>query len=246
MAEFVITRDEEYLEHHGIEGQKWGVRRFQNKDGTRTAAGKKREAAARETDSMSDDELRNKINRMQNEQNYRRIMANRNQSKVPSRLKAASDIMQIAGSTLEIGNAIANAGRPSNQEIDQNMRLSKEQKEAMKEQNKVYKEQMGAVKGVVNDTRRITDGTRNLSDRFSKSKDDPKVTSDLDKMSDAELKKQINRLLLEEQYDRLAAPKNVSRGEKFVNNVLPVIATTVGIAGGIASLILNIQTLRGK
>lgn len=32
----------EYLEHHGIKGQKWGVRRFQNKDGTRTPAGKKR------------------------------------------------------------------------------------------------------------------------------------------------------------------------------------------------------------
>lgn len=31
------------LYHHGIKGQKWGLRRFQNKDGTRTAAGKKRE-----------------------------------------------------------------------------------------------------------------------------------------------------------------------------------------------------------
>lgn len=33
---------EEYLVHHGIKGQRWGVRRFQNEDGTRTAAGKKR------------------------------------------------------------------------------------------------------------------------------------------------------------------------------------------------------------
>ena len=30
------------LYHHGIKGQKWGVRRFQKKDGTLTAAGKKR------------------------------------------------------------------------------------------------------------------------------------------------------------------------------------------------------------
>lgn len=30
------------LRHHGIKGQKWGVRRFQNKDGSLTPAGKKR------------------------------------------------------------------------------------------------------------------------------------------------------------------------------------------------------------
>ena len=30
------------LTHHGIKGQKWGVRRYQNADGTLTAAGKKR------------------------------------------------------------------------------------------------------------------------------------------------------------------------------------------------------------
>ena len=28
--------------HHGIKGQKWGIRRFQNEDGTLTAAGRKR------------------------------------------------------------------------------------------------------------------------------------------------------------------------------------------------------------
>lgn len=32
------------LVHHGVKGQKWGVRRYQNKDGSLTAAGKKRNA----------------------------------------------------------------------------------------------------------------------------------------------------------------------------------------------------------
>lgn len=31
-----------YLMHHGVKGQKWGVRRYQNSDGTLTEAGKKR------------------------------------------------------------------------------------------------------------------------------------------------------------------------------------------------------------
>lgn len=34
----------DYLAHHGIKGQKWGVRRFQNPDGSLTEAGKKRQA----------------------------------------------------------------------------------------------------------------------------------------------------------------------------------------------------------
>ena len=33
---------EQYLQHHGILGQKWGVRRYQNKDGSLTAEGKNR------------------------------------------------------------------------------------------------------------------------------------------------------------------------------------------------------------
>lgn len=39
-----MTEYELYLQHHGVKGMKWGVRRYQNKDGSLTNAGKRRQA----------------------------------------------------------------------------------------------------------------------------------------------------------------------------------------------------------
>ena len=93
------------LYHHGVKGQRWGIRRYQNKDGSLTNAGKRKAAKMKkeysnltgkqlrqlpskktssETPStkkktiseMSDDELREKTNRYILEKNY--IDAKRN------------------------------------------------------------------------------------------------------------------------------------------------------------------------
>ena len=40
---------EDYLAHHGIKGQKWGLRRFQNEDGSLTALGRERRGLSPET-----------------------------------------------------------------------------------------------------------------------------------------------------------------------------------------------------
>lgn len=38
----INVTDDYYLEHHGIKGMKWGIRRYQNKDGSLTPEGRKR------------------------------------------------------------------------------------------------------------------------------------------------------------------------------------------------------------
>ena len=80
---------DDVLIHYGILGMKWGVRRYQNKDGSLTSAGKKRygnnddikdsqqknteEPKKKSVKDMSDEELRREVNRMQLEQNYLRM-----------------------------------------------------------------------------------------------------------------------------------------------------------------------------
>lgn len=51
--------NERYLVHHGILGQKWGVRRYQNEDGSLTAAGKKRYDTGHTSSSASNSSKKN-------------------------------------------------------------------------------------------------------------------------------------------------------------------------------------------
>lgn len=80
------------LYHHGVRGMKWGIRRYQNKDGSLTAAGKKRYSD--DVKNMSTDELRKKVNRMNMENRY--IDLTRSPS---SRVSRTSDSVEKASKT---------------------------------------------------------------------------------------------------------------------------------------------------
>lgn len=105
------------LAHHGIRGMRWGVRRYQNKDGSLTSAGRKKMAKLdkeyskltgqkRTTESpntrlskMTDDEIRARINRINLERDYLDLINNQDsinkQSKGKSFIKTVrSDVIK--------------------------------------------------------------------------------------------------------------------------------------------------------
>lgn len=105
--DYVLHNGELY--HSGIKGMKWGVRRYQNKDGSLTPEGRKRYnkesgESKTETDAtkkrsvkkMSDDELKKRIERLKLEQEVKKL-----ESQTTARGKAfVMDVLEASGKNI--------------------------------------------------------------------------------------------------------------------------------------------------
>ena len=93
------------LYHHGILGQKWGRRRFQNEDGSRTAAGKHREV------EKSEDYVKSRENKNKSPQG----LSNEELRKLNERLKLEAEYKNLTTKKIEksesfVKKAIRSAG----------------------------------------------------------------------------------------------------------------------------------------
>lgn len=125
------------IKHHGIKGQRWGIRRFQNSDGSLTESGKKRlaklEEKAHKHDAeikklkgnnkpptanphgkksvfdMSDKELQKEIDRLNLEKRYKDYMKELYPSTNPGRKQHLIDGRKVASDVLN--TAVTNVGK---------------------------------------------------------------------------------------------------------------------------------------
>ena len=204
------------LKHHGIKGQKWGVRRFQNKDGTLTAKGKKRYSdSSEDIKNMSDDELRSRINRLRNEKKYIDLT------------KKTSKVSKIAGDIQKKGDVASKA-------IDTQKNVSK-----MKGVDISRLETAGQGVKVISKSASMA---KKIDKMASEPKHVKKAVEKLNNMSDDELRTIVTRLDLEKQFSDISRETR-TRGKVTVGEVLDVAGDALAIAASITGIAVGVKAL---
>lgn len=184
MVNNVIVGGELY--HYGKKGMKWGVRRYQNKDGSLTAAGKKR--YYKEADKAG-----------YHEESYS-------------------------------GRRYKTTKKGKTETFDANP-------------DQWIKDDLTRSRRLVDESYQMSGKLKNINDKALKNQ--PKTKMDLSNMSDKEMREQINRALLEKQYNDMFAPQNTNRGREYAGKILETAGDILAVTGSALGIALAIKELRG-
>lgn len=207
--QYKITRN---LEHSGIKGQRWGVRRFQNEDGTLTEEGKKRYG----------------IGRFQDEDGN---LTEEGKKKYGTQIRKDKDGKKYAVKIKNVNDFTKDELSYYNKDIEE---LNKNRKMIEEYNKQSYKDMIDASNTRIENAK-LTKDAADILDATAKALptgNGKTIRQDYSYLSDEELRKRISRLQLEESYGKLTGEtKYIKSGSERTREILQTTGAVVGIAG---------------
>ena len=144
--------------------------------------------------------------------------------------------LTVAGQRRYDRDVAANAKRKKDKRLPE---------EGLKDPKRWAREDNERTKGLVDATSRLNNDLKNANrESLNRAKNNrPKM--DLSNMSDKEMRDQINRAILERQYNDMFAPQKVSKGREFVSDALEIAGSTLAITSSALGIALAIKDLKG-
>lgn len=226
-----------YLKHHGIKDQKWGVRRFQNEDGTLTPAGKVRYGSLEKQNEFMDKRFgrENKQENTNSNNNSQKSNENKETSSKPN------DNSQKSNENKNESSKSKNKTQMTNEELQQYITRNKLEKEYNRIQNENapkppdYSEIGRQAKQLTGDLSSMIKGPATVDVR----------TKTYGYLTDQEISDRIKRIKLENEYANLVGDvKKVKTGEEKLRETLQTIGSVVAIGSTVAGLIASINIAR--
>lgn len=209
------------LYHYGIHGMKWGIRRYQNPDGSLTEEGKQRYNTGIPSDWQ--DKARNKKDGARVTYN---VKENKYYYQDDNTEKTQLKIHQDDLDDTELGKLITR---------------TKLENKVAEERSKEAARPYNDAKDVLGDSARLLDATS----RALPSGNGKVIRKDYSNLSDQELRNRINRLSLEESYGKLSGDtKYVKSGSEKTREYLQTAGAILGIAGSAAALAATIMSIK--
>ena len=105
------------------------------------------------------------------------------------------------------------------------------------------KEDLTRSRRLADESSTMANKLKNISDNSIRNRS--KVKMDLSKMTDQQMRDEINRAFLERQYTDMFAPQKKSRGREYVSKTLEVAGSVLAVGSSALGIALAIKELKG-